>query len=55
MRTIGPAIASSLFAFSFEHKFLNGYAAHLILFALTLGAAGLGIQLPLQPWERDVD
>ncbi|KAG6829997.1 hypothetical protein H0H92_002688 [Tricholoma furcatifolium] len=52
IRTIGPAMATSLFSASQELNLLWGYAVYAILFVLTLLAICLALCLPHQMWPE---
>jgi hypothetical protein len=52
-RAVGPALATSLFAFSKEHNVLNGNAVYVIFIILTGGLRWLGSQLPDDIQDRD--
>ena len=52
-RAVGPAFATSLFAFSKEHNVLNGNAIYVILIILAGGFRWLGSQLPDEIQNRD--
>ncbi|KAG0709389.1 major facilitator superfamily domain-containing protein [Suillus ampliporus] len=52
-RVIGPALATSLFAFSKEHNILNGNAVYVILVMLAGVLRWLGSQLPDEIQDRD--
>jgi hypothetical protein len=52
-RAVGPALATSLFAFSKEHNVLNGNAIYVILIILAGGFRWLGSQLPDEIQNRD--
>jgi len=52
-RAVGPALATSLFAFSKEHNLLNGNAVFLILAILGGLLRWLGSQLPDEIQNRD--
>jgi len=51
-RAIGPALATSLFSLSVEHKILGGYAVYAILFILSIFGLLLAVQLPHEMWEE---
>jgi len=51
-RAIGPALSTSLFSLSAEHKILGGYAVYAILFSLSTLALLLAVQLPHEMWEE---
>ena len=52
-RAVGPALATSLFAFSKEHNVLDGNAIYVILIILAGGFRWLGSQLPDEIQNRD--
>ncbi|KAG2042650.1 MFS general substrate transporter [Suillus americanus] len=52
-RVIGPAFATSLFAFSKEHNILNGNAVYVVLIMLAGVLRWLGSQLPDEIQDRD--
>jgi hypothetical protein len=52
-RAIGPALATSLFAFSKEHNLLNGNAVFAILIVLAGVLRWLASQLPDEMQIRD--
>ena len=52
-RAVGPALTTSLFAFSKEHNVLNGNAIYVILIILAGGFRWLGSQLPDEIQNRD--
>ncbi|KAJ8582656.1 hypothetical protein M405DRAFT_749928, partial [Rhizopogon salebrosus TDB-379] len=52
-RAIGPALATSLFAFSKKHNVLNGNAVYIVFIVLTGGLRWLGSQLPDKIQDRD--
>ncbi|KAG0709385.1 major facilitator superfamily domain-containing protein [Suillus ampliporus] len=52
-RAVGPALATSLFAFSKEHNLLNGNAVFFILIVLAIVLRWLASQLPDDMQERD--
>lgn len=55
-RAIGPALATSLYSLSMEHKILGGYAVYAILFMLSILGLILAAQLPYEMWkEHDKD
>jgi hypothetical protein len=53
-RAVGPAISTSLFAFSSEHNLLGGYAVYAFFFALSCSSLLLAIRLPNDPYEEPV-
>ncbi|KAG1767185.1 MFS general substrate transporter [Suillus placidus] len=52
-RVVGPAFATSLFAFSKEHNILNGNAVYVVLIMLAGVLRLLGSQLPDDIQDRD--
>ncbi|KAG1746533.1 major facilitator superfamily domain-containing protein [Suillus paluster] len=52
-RAVGPALATSLFAFSKEHNLLNGNAVFVVLVMLTGVLGWLGLQLSDEIQDRD--
>jgi MFS family permease len=52
-RVVGPAFATSLFAFSKEHNILNGNAVYVVLIMLAGALRWLGSQLPDEIQDRD--
>ncbi|KAJ7056894.1 member of major facilitator superfamily multidrug-resistance, DHA1 sub-family [Mycena amicta] len=50
MRTIGPAVANSLFSLSIEKRYLNGWMVYYVLMGVTLAALWVGALLPRKPW-----
>jgi hypothetical protein len=53
-RTVGPAVADWLFAFSIEHNVLGGNFIYIVLFALVCAGLYVAVQLPRHMWKRDV-
>jgi len=52
-RTIAPAVADWLFAFSIEHNVLGGNFVYVVLLALVCVALYVAAQLPRNMWKRD--
>ena len=52
VRAIGPAMATSLFAASAEHKWLGGNAVYVIWVAVTCMTLVVGNQLPTVLWSE---
>jgi hypothetical protein len=52
-RAFGPALATSLFAFSKEYNVLQGNAAYVVLIVLGCVLSWLGSQLPDGTEDRD--
>ncbi|KIK98035.1 hypothetical protein PAXRUDRAFT_824362 [Paxillus rubicundulus Ve08.2h10] len=48
VRAIGPAMATSMFAYSIEHNIIGGYAVYLVMIAITLATVRLGAMLPVE-------
>ncbi|KAG6817275.1 hypothetical protein H0H87_010936 [Tephrocybe sp. NHM501043] len=55
VRAVGPAMATSLFSVSAEHRLLGGYAVYAILFAFSCVAILLALCLPREMWEEASD
>jgi hypothetical protein len=53
-RTVGPAVADWLFAFSIEKDVLGGNFIYLVLLALVCVGLYVALQLPKHMWKRDV-
>ncbi|KAH9009417.1 MFS general substrate transporter [Lactarius deliciosus] len=49
-RTVGPAAAASLFAFSLDHNILGGNFAYVVLLAVVGVGLGVAVQLPNNTW-----
>jgi hypothetical protein len=54
-RAIGPAISTSLFAFSLENNLLGGYAVYAFFFVLTVLSLLFATRLPKYPCTEDND
>ena len=52
-RTVGPAAAASLFAFSLEHNILGGNFAYVVLLATVGAGLGIAVQLPTTTWKHN--
>ena len=52
-RAIGPAAATSLFAFSLDHNILGGNFAYVLLLVSVWAGLGLAIHLPTSMWTHD--
>ncbi|KAI9452893.1 MFS general substrate transporter [Lactarius psammicola] len=52
-RTIGPAAAASLFAFSLDNNILGGNFAYVVLPAIVWVGLGAAIQLPKTAWKHN--
>ncbi|KIJ08269.1 hypothetical protein PAXINDRAFT_89092 [Paxillus involutus ATCC 200175] len=49
VRAIGPALATSMFAYCVEHNVLGGYAIYLVMIAITLATSRFIAMLPVEP------
>ncbi|KIK80808.1 hypothetical protein PAXRUDRAFT_15585 [Paxillus rubicundulus Ve08.2h10] len=49
VRAIGPALATSMFAYCVEHNILGGYAVYLVMIAITLATSVFIAMLPVVP------
>ncbi|KAI9439349.1 MFS general substrate transporter [Lactarius indigo] len=49
-RTVGPATAASLFAFSLDNNILGGNFAYVVLLAIVGVGLGVAVQLPNNTW-----
>src|SRR5436190_21587709 len=54
-RAVGPAGATSLFAYSVEYDLAGGYAVYAIFASLAVIAVVVGTMLPAKPWTREED
>lgn len=52
-RATGPALSSSLFAYSVERNLLGGYAGFVVLVALAFVFLQVGMMLPERPWNSE--
>lgn len=52
-RTIGPAAAASLFAFSLDNNILGGNFAYVVFLVAVWVGLGLAVQLPTNTWKYD--
>ena len=52
-RTVGPASAASLFAFSLENNILGGNLAYVVMLAVVLVGLGIATQLPKKTWKHN--
>ncbi|KAF8267053.1 major facilitator superfamily domain-containing protein [Lactarius quietus] len=52
-RTVGPAAAASLFAFSLEKNILGGNFVYVVLLGIVLAGLGVAVQLPKNTWKHD--
>ena len=51
-RTVGPAAAASLFAFSLEKNVLRGNFVYVVLIAIVWVGLGVAVQLPNNMWKH---
>ncbi|KAI9443931.1 MFS general substrate transporter, partial [Lactarius indigo] len=51
-RTVGPATAASLFAFSLDNNILGGHFAYVVLHAIVWVGLGVAMQLPKNTWKH---
>ncbi|KAH9052776.1 MFS general substrate transporter [Lactarius vividus] len=51
-RTVGPAAATSLFAFSLDHNILGGNFVYIVLLAVVCVGVGIAVQLPDETWKH---
>ncbi|KAF9223267.1 MFS general substrate transporter [Gyrodon lividus] len=49
VRAFGPALATSMFAYSVEHNLLGGYAVYLVMVVMAFVTARFGAMLPVEP------
>ena len=50
-RTIGPATAASLFAFSLDNNILGGKFVYVVILAIVWLGLGIAVQLPGNLWK----
>ena len=50
-RTIGPATAASLFAFSLDNNILGGKFVYVVMLAIVWLGLGVAVQLPGTLWK----
>ena len=53
-RTVGPAVADWLFAFSITNNVLGGNFVYMVLLALVGVGLYVALQLPRRMWTRDI-
>jgi MFS family permease len=51
-RTVGPAAAASLFAFSLDNNILGGNFVYVVLLAFVWVGLGVALQLPRNTWKH---
>ena len=54
-RTVGPAAAASLFAFSLENNVLGGKFVYVVLIAIVLFGLNVAVLLPKNTWKRNAE
>jgi hypothetical protein len=52
-RTVGPATAASLFAFSLDNNILGGNLAYLVQLVVVCVGLSIAVQLPTNTWKHD--
>jgi hypothetical protein len=52
-RTVGPAAAASLFAFSLEKNILGGNFVYVVLLGIVCAGLGLAVQLTKKTWKHN--
>ncbi|KAF8267045.1 major facilitator superfamily domain-containing protein [Lactarius quietus] len=52
-RTVGPAAAASLFAFSLDNNVLGGNFVYVVLFIIVWVGLGVALQLPKNTWKHN--
>ena len=52
-RTVGPAAAASLLAFSLEHNILGGNFVYVMLLAIVSFGLGVAVLLPRKLWSHN--
>lgn len=52
-RAIGPAAATSLFAFSLDNNILGGNFAYILLLGTVWAGMSLAVHLPAKMWKHD--
>ena len=51
-RTVGPAAAASLFAYSLDSNIFGGNFAYVVLFVVVWVVLGVALQLPKKTWKN---
>jgi hypothetical protein len=51
-RTVGPAAAASLFAFSVDNNVLGGNFVYVVLLVIVCGGLCVAVQLPKTTWKH---
>jgi len=52
-RSVGPAAAASLFAFSLEKNILGGNFAYVVMLAVVWVGLGVAVRLPKETWKHN--
>ena len=52
-RTVGPAAAASLFAFSLEKNILGGNFAYVVVLGIVSGGLCVAMKLPTNAWKHN--
>jgi hypothetical protein len=52
VRAIGPATATSMFAYSLQHQLMGGYAVYIVLVVMTVFSVMLSAKLPESTEKR---
>ena len=52
VRAVGPALATSLFAYTLQNDWLGGLGVYLVLIAISLCGLPLAYKLPEGAWEH---
>ena len=52
-RTVGPAAAASLFAFSLEKNILGGNFAYIVMLGIVCAGLVVAVQLPKNTWKHN--
>lgn len=52
VRAITPATATSMFAYSIQHKLMGGYAVYVVLITASIFALRITTKLPGSPGKR---
>ena len=52
-RTVAPAVAASLFAFSLDNNVWGGNFAYAVLLVLVCVGLGVALQLPRSMWKHN--
>ena len=52
-RTVGPATAASLFAFSLDNNILGGNLAYVVLLGIVWVGLCIAVRLPKNTWDHN--